>query len=283
MTNIILRSIQHNHQITVNKSELIKLFPESLFALTLEQDSSAESIDLTNPVVTSDVLDAIKEMIRYGTTINLIPQEGWKQAGKYLLMNIFIAMADPLYLRLKPNLLSLTPIRFDEIMISCVAYDSYDMARYLMDRISCNSKKNWRSYNYAVSFGKVLPVQMLHKWGVKPTVDDLTIACANGYVELVRLLLNNPNIDPNRKKGIALKHAIHHGHIDIVKELLSHPRFDPTLEEAGQSILAVMNTREMVDVYVNRKGLDRFYHIAQISDMERRYEAIKEILSKIVD
>jgi len=57
----------------------------------------------------------------------------------------------------------------------------------------------------------------------------LNIACFNGFVEIVKLLLGSPDIDvnkPNKKNSTPLIEAVRKGKVEIVRLLLKHPRID---------------------------------------------------------
>jgi len=57
----------------------------------------------------------------------------------------------------------------------------------------------------------------------------LNIACFNGFVEIVKLLLTSPDVDvnkPNKKNSTPLIEAVRKGKLDIVRLLVKHPRID---------------------------------------------------------
>lgn len=57
----------------------------------------------------------------------------------------------------------------------------------------------------------------------------LNIACYNGYLEIVRLLLSQPDIDvnkPNKKNSTPLIEACRKGRTDIVRLMVKHPKVD---------------------------------------------------------
>ena len=76
---------------------LLELFLDSLFAIVLGQDPSTENIEIEVPIVTPDILDVIKYMVDTGKTPIVEPKENWRQAGRYLLMDVITAMSDPEY------------------------------------------------------------------------------------------------------------------------------------------------------------------------------------------
>ncbi len=51
---------------------------------------------------------------------------------------------------------------------------------------------------------------------------------SHNYVEIVKLLLADPRIDPGYADNICIKEASQHGFVEIVKALLADPRVDPS-------------------------------------------------------
>jgi hypothetical protein len=49
-----------------------------------------------------------------------------------------------------------------------------------------------------------------------------------GHVEAVRLLLNDPRVDPSADSNYAIRWASENGHVQVVKLLLNDPRVDPS-------------------------------------------------------
>lgn len=62
-----------------------------------------------------------------------------------------------------------------------------------------------------------------------PVYDEtlLFAAARDGREQLVRVLLENPLIDPSLERNEALYIAVSHGHTDVVKLLLADPRVNP--------------------------------------------------------
>ena len=57
--------------------------------------------------------------------------------------------------------------------------------------------------------------------------DTFLTACLYGYTELVRILLENPNIDPGDKDSLGLQYACEKGHTEIVRLLLKSGKVNP--------------------------------------------------------
>jgi ankyrin repeat protein len=69
----------------------------------------------------------------------------------------------------------------------------------------------------------------------------LHVACSNGSVEIIKLLLKHPNIDVNRENAAqytALYHSIAFGRVEVVNMLLAHPNIDVNkADRFGESYL----------------------------------------------
>lgn len=56
-------------------------------------------------------------------------------------------------------------------------------------------------------------------------------ASSNGYSEIVKLLLQDPRVDPSDRNNQAIRNSSIAGHVEIVKLLLKDPRVDPSDNE----------------------------------------------------
>ena len=67
--------------------------------------------------------------------------------------------------------------------------------------------------------------------GVDPSTDDnfsIRYASRNGYIEIVKLLLQDDRVDPSVGYNEAIGMASMNGHLEIVKLLLQDSRVDPS-------------------------------------------------------
>jgi len=62
--------------------------------------------------------------------------------------------------------------------------------------------------------------------------------CMYGRLDMIKLLLNDPRIDPS---GHPIITASRFGRLEIVRELLKHPRVDPRFEQNGAFECAAVN------------------------------------------
>ena len=61
-------------------------------------------------------------------------------------------------------------------------------------------------------------------------MSEFAHAIIKGDIELVKLLLSDPRVDPSADNNFAIKKAAENGHYKIVKLLLNDPRVDPSVE-----------------------------------------------------
>ncbi|CAK7994494.1 Hypothetical protein POVR1_LOCUS18 [uncultured virus] len=58
--------------------------------------------------------------------------------------------------------------------------------------------------------------------------EALGLASENGDLQMVRILINDPRVNPGNNDNYALRNAIHVGNLGVVNELLTVPTVDPT-------------------------------------------------------
>ena len=58
----------------------------------------------------------------------------------------------------------------------------------------------------------------------------ICLASEYGHVEAVRLLLNDPRVDPSADSNYAIRCSSNNGHAEVVKLLLDDPRVDPSAD-----------------------------------------------------
>lgn len=59
-------------------------------------------------------------------------------------------------------------------------------------------------------------------------IPDIELASREGHVEIVKLLLEDPRVDPSIDHNTPIEYASYSGHSEVVKLLLSDPRVDPS-------------------------------------------------------
>lgn len=69
---------------------------------------------------------------------------------------------------------------------------------------------------------------MLNNPSFDPVINNYGIrkASKEGYIEIVKVLLSNPKVDPSVNNNEAIQMASNNGHVEIIKLLLNDPRVD---------------------------------------------------------
>jgi len=81
----------------------------------------------------------------------------------------------------------------------------------------------------AVYNNQIELVSMLLEKGVDPSIGNaLHIATTNNYIELVKILLSDPRVDPSVYNNLNIRQSASYGHAEIVEMLLKHPVVDPS-------------------------------------------------------
>jgi len=78
-------------------------------------------------------------------------------------------------------------------------------------------------------------VQSLIELGIDPSQNDddaLIVAAKKGYVDIVEILLRDPDVNPNAMGGLPLIEASRNGHIETVLLITNHPKFDKKFGKA---------------------------------------------------
>jgi ankyrin repeat protein len=85
------------------------------------------------------------------------------------------------------------------------------------------------------------------------------LASQSGHIEVVKLLLNHPKVDPSadNQYGMnfinlnifkAIQFASRNGHVNVVKLLLNHPKVDPSAENNyGMSFIGLITYLKQFD------------------------------------
>ncbi len=194
---IALTSIPYRHSVNVDKLQLIRLFSDSLFAITLDQDPIADEIAIFEPIVTSDILDTIKYMIEYNNTPLVESRNNWYQAGKYLLMDVIIAMSDPNYLQIKQktrlNLLDQYDLirRYDYIMRFCIIYNASRIVKYIFDHTPMQQSDQMLYKDALLNCDFDIVKLFIDNRSIIPTDEDLrSVLEVKGCDNIVELLEN---------------------------------------------------------------------------------------------
>ena len=127
-------------------------------------------------------------------------------------------------------------------------------------------------------------------------VDDvsaaLILACENGHIEIVRMLLTRSDIDVNKTDGsrfTALMYAITEGNIEIVQILLTRSDIDVNMENrwgCTALVYAILNGHiEIVKMLLTRSDIDvnRKYSLGRTALMIASWKGRTEIVQMLLD
>lgn len=87
---------------------------------------------------------------------------------------------------------------------------------------------------------------MSYKFLINPSIRGnslIYVAAANGNCKLVRMLLEDPRVNPNDERYKPVRAAIHGGHVDILDMLLQDPRIENTIDYKAEIEMAAIRGR----------------------------------------
>ena len=93
------------------------------------------------------------------------------------------------------------------------------------------SKIDVNSFEEVVKYGLKDEVKRLMDKGVDPSDANngaIRLASENGYIEIVKLLLEDKRVDPSDDDNYAIRRASDNGHLEVVELLLQDKRVDPS-------------------------------------------------------
>lgn len=100
----------------------------------------------------------------------------------------------------------------------------FEMVRLLFG--FCDQKCAWSSIYNAFEYGHTNIIQHILQYPkiecIQKLNDMFVCCCRNGYTNAVKVLLDDPRVDPCYNNNIALKKAQKHKHVDIIQQLLIH-------------------------------------------------------------
>lgn len=100
MTNTFTITLSSNHW-TWNKSRFLECFPDSFISRALQLDKEANDITISNPVVTSDIMDYLQDIVNgekpYKSRVNLSSVDKWIPAGRYLMIRLLEVVYHPMF------------------------------------------------------------------------------------------------------------------------------------------------------------------------------------------
>ncbi|NDA63205.1 MAG: hypothetical protein EBX50_14370 [Chitinophagia bacterium] len=82
-------------------------------------------------------------------------------------------------------------------------------------------------------------------------------ACGMGHIEIVRLLLKDPRVDPGAHNNSAMCHAVYSEYPDIVRLLLTYETVDPTIQD--NLVLNYAVQHGYIDIFRDLYGRQQVY------------------------
>jgi ankyrin repeat protein len=79
---------------------------------------------------------------------------------------------------------------------------------------------------------------------IKKIHSHIVFSSKKGYIEIVKLLLNDQRFDPSEKCNWAIQLASEHGHFEVVELLLKDSRVDPS-DWNNTAILKALNSKHL--------------------------------------
>lgn len=127
-------------------------------------------------------------------------------------------------------------------------YTFNEFRQYDLKRTIETAKKLGANKAFVLGYSRGVPA--LEKWAIENGATNLTYkmnepiqqACLRGDLEIVNLLLADPNVDPtantadgkrygSNERQYCIRRAAKEGHIDVVKRLLKDKRVDPSYRD----------------------------------------------------
>ena len=213
------------------RQALLETFPRSLLAQALVDDPTAEVIELVNPLVTPEVVDAIRTVLTTGWWP--VPQPDLGPVGDYLnipelrllepYLNVFRQYRPEIdFTNLEPVMAN--PKLFNQLIKETIEGDSPRIARYLLSQLPKRGLAPSVQYDlpslfvYAAYVGQPEIVTAL-----RPFVDPVTAKISNAYNVSYDQDVDDYNDVSiyNAPSNQALLYALYHGHPEVVAQLLT--------------------------------------------------------------
>jgi ankyrin repeat protein len=204
------------------KDFILSSLPQSLFAEALREDPTATELIIDNPIITPDIMQVLVNSVH-----GLEPERhnpNLFSAYRYLNIPWLLYYVDPLYDEI-PNKTDITDLINTDIW-STALQTNHDLivGYYLV--------KGWIPTNEdfltAVKWGadKVVKI-LLENAQIDPAVDNnfaIRWAAGQGYLEIVRLLLRDARVNSLDE---ALRAAARKGQVNVMRLLLADTRVNP--------------------------------------------------------
>ncbi|KAJ3319018.1 hypothetical protein HDV06_006770 [Boothiomyces sp. JEL0866] len=125
-------------------------------------------------------------------------------------------------------------LNYNNVLLKCIYTNDISMiAKLLQENLVDPQSDKSIALRLAVHRGNLQVFQLLLNRGFDPSSNDnqaITDACAKGFIDIAKVLLNNPSVDPSDNSNIALQKACLAGNTQIIKLLLDDARVDPSIK-----------------------------------------------------
>lgn len=193
----------------------------SLFAEALTLDPEAKEIPLDNPIVKPVVLDFLVKLAKGEEPSQHIPEI--IEADRYLNLTWILVYADPLYD--ETTSIGLMSVVLEE----AIRQNKPWVVHYL--GTNKKHKSGGLHFRSAMMHGATDVIKYYLQNGIGSSIYEecLVHATKNSYVPMVKLLLNQPEINPSTDDNAALKATLQSYSYPLDELILAHPKFEPGL------------------------------------------------------
>ena len=214
--------------ITLSRDDIMHWFPQSLLSVALEQDKSADTIDITHPHITYPILDTLYNIIKSNTLPTTYQPADYITASRYLLIDLLAVLGDPCYPAFRSaypeiNILDKYLISerhvYESILIFSAKSKGNHLAHYVLNLIPKETYPDIdrKCFMLACYYGASEMVKYLLERGVDPTTTKLDRQWIHDYGEVITSIMKN-------ELNQAIYIAVLRGHASIVSVLLQDKR-----------------------------------------------------------
>lgn len=237
------------------RSKFLLMFPQSMIASVLQNDSTVETIELEEKSVTPRILEYLQNVVLFDevfATPDLASprSEPLIQAGRYLGIDLFEVVANPKYddliNRYHVNLVDLNNItsktNYIKMMIYAVTNDYPELVRYLFARTVPEQylDQDQKLLSIAILQNNASLVKLFLRRGVNPSQSFLS------QNEVKKLALTYPKDVPAYSGIQPLYFALNVASDEIVLALLESGKLE--LNNGGEEALRLALRRERPDI-----------------------------------
>lgn len=257
MATVTLRSVPYGVSITVPKDKILQLYPDSMLARALEQDSTVDNIEITESTVSPNALLALQHILTNSTFPPA--QSEYIQAANYFGIDSLGLLSRPKFVAQHPaeKLLTVDNVKtYSDLITFSMDQDEPYFAWYAMQKCPQELTKEidpeflergirthshelvTRLLKRGVSVNHEYPGRSLmdeidgrsaHFWISIKFRTPLVIAIVHQNRAMINRFLNHPEIDLTAYNNAALQAAAYHGDAKTIDDLLIAKNIDGQL------------------------------------------------------